>query len=481
MNIIKTTIQKTLILLKSNNGENDYLEVASQRALFAFSLIAGFAGMIMTIKYITTVRGALPLFGELTLYSFPLFFFMAFLIVEQVSVRKIGIFFGIYTIFRLAILLNYLGGLESAQALFLIPVTLILALVLSAKEGTIACLATLSVFIYLYYTQSYRAETAALSTQMGNQFFRLSLTLFLTLGVAVIFRQEMVRAVNGANEARTIAEKATINARNANQAKSDFLATMSHEIRTPMNGVIGMTDILQTTDLNENQRNITDVIDRSGHALLEIINDILDFSKIEAGQLSLESIPFDLKETVGDVVRLLGPSAVKKNVNLTAKFQTNVPSAVLGDPGRLQQILTNLVGNAVKFTQEGQVLIEVAGTRSADQVKYVVSVKDTGIGIPSEKLSRIFDKFTQANSSTTRQFGGTGLGLSISSSLIEAMGGEISVMSREGTGSTFRVDVSLPLDLTAKVQIESPVTVVGKAPVVLNTCAVEQSFIRRAV
>jgi signal transduction histidine kinase/ActR/RegA family two-component response regulator len=283
--------------------------------------------------------------------------------------------------------------------------------------------------------------------------------------------------------AQSVLEVARERAETASRAKSEFLATMSHEIRTPLNGILGMVQLLKRSDLDNQQQEYLDAIARSGEGLLVLLNDILDLSRMEASRLELSHEPFDLGRVIEDLKSMMVPLASEKHIDLRMEVSDEVPRFLSGDAARLRQILLNLVGNAIKFTNQGQVVVRVSATEpDANQALSLrFSVTDTGIGIPVEMQSIIFERFTQGDQSISRRFGGAGLGLAIVKRLVNMMGGEIGVTSQSGQGSTFAFDVRVHL---AQGQIHLPTrsgVVVNKPDHALKILVAEDVDINRRV
>ena len=301
------------------------------------------------------------------------------------------------------------------------------------------------------------------------------LMLLLVLGItAIVIFRPMELAIRRAFEE---SESLLGAAEAADRAKSEFLANMSHEIRTPMNGVLGMAELLANTDLDQRQKLFADVILKSGNALLTIINDILDFSKIDAGQLTLDPAPFAPGEAVEDVATLLSARVAEKDIELIVRIDPSVPRVVDGDAGRIRQIVTNLVGNAIKFTERGHVLVEVSAEPKGQNALLKVRVEDTGIGIPPHLLKQVFEKFSQVDASSTRRHEGTGLGLAIASRLVAMMGGKVDVESVVGKGSVFSFTMLLPVRETGVSAKPLPLDVTGARVLVIDDNAINRQIL----
>ena len=345
---------------------------------------------------------------------------------------------------------------------FFTPRPFMFALVMSCACILVAC--SIVTVVYTFFVE-------------GDLFYEILITSIIT-GIVASPAFTFVGIMNKRSSAvHDELNRAYQQAEKADRAKSEFLANMSHEIRTPMNGVMGMAELLQKTELDTKQRAFADVIVKSGNSLLTIINDILDFSKIDAGQMELDPAPFTLSEAIEDVATLVSSKVAEKDLELAVRIDPALPGSYVGDVGRIRQIVTNLVGNAVKFTEAGHVFIDVNGRVEHEVAKLRISVEDTGIGIAPEKLTRIFEKFSQVDESTTRKHEGTGLGLAIASSLVRLMKGEMRVESVIDRGTTFWFEIELPVHASQSRRHFVPMDVSGARVLIVDDNSVNRSIL----
>lgn len=456
------------------SDDEDFLVVARKRAIILFGVTGGLITLLSGIRHVAANGGDVSLKDFILVIVCPLLFFLTPWIVTRA--KNTNFVFGIFIAYGyLLVWANHLngGGIVSHASFFLVALSCLVAVNYGWRGAGIAIVLTITHFVVLIMFRENFTLVVDLAPPGAIDIWLASGLIFIllltSLGGAAC-QSETRRAAEKLAEARAAAEMAST-------AKSEFLANMSHEIRTPMNGVLGMAELLKQTELTERQKIFAETIYGSGSALLTIINDILDYSKIEAGKMELDPAPFFLKNAVEDVAALLGVTARAKSIELMLRVQPGMPECVIGDVSRIRQAVTNLVGNAIKFTHEGHVLISVAGAVDGEAANVRISVQDTGIGIAADKIDDVFGQFNQAESSTTRKYGGTGLGLSITQSLVEAMGGSVRVESTLGKGSIFMIDLVLPVAETPESVANPAVSLQGEVILVVDDNAINRQIL----
>ena len=409
------------------SGSRDRMGVASQRLLTVFCILAGISGLsvnIINTRFLPDYAAEVGCGFAVSFLLLAAPYFINGRPNFKARVRAVGLV--VVGCLGLLSLIN--GNLVNVCNLGLVPAALTFCLVLGISDGLLITVFSLGVYIITYFMTRAGGESAALDTILAG--FILT-QVFISVSAA-FFRYNMMAAVKA-----LAAEKAK--AEQANQAKSQFLANMSHEIRTPLNGVLGMTAVLALSKLDERQRKAVEVIRMSGDHLLSTLNDILDLAKIDAGQMDVETVEFVLGDVAEQIESLYAPQAEKNGLSFSLRYEQGVSanSLRMGDPTRLSQIVHNLVSNAMKFTRKGGVRLSFAQDEATDEL--ILRVRDTGCGMTAEQLERVFLPFTQADASTSREYGGTGLGLSIVKRLLEVMKGRIEVESEPEVGTLFTV------------------------------------------
>lgn len=419
--------------------DGDYLNTARKRCLIVMCSVAAVVGLASGLQNFEASFAVYPVQTLVSVLAPLILLACPILLAVTNNLRAIALFFNAFIFAALLAVPMIAGGMHSRATLFMLPWAMMATLFLGWKEGIGAGILVFVAYLLFHLNGPdippgiHDMSSETLSSWL---FVGLTMTLVVLIGGAAIFQREMERAAVKLSEARAEAEA-------ANRAKSRFLANMSHEIRTPMNGILGMTEMLENTPLNDQQKIFTDTISYSGQSLLAIINDILDLSKIEAGDEKLVSKPFDIRALAEQLRMHFEPQAQTSNIEFMLAVDESLPETVRGDKGALRRILFNLLNNALKFTNEGTVCVNISGEVKDSNLDLTIEVDDTGIGIPADYVGNIFDKFAQAETSTTRRYDGTGAGLAISRLLARAMGGDISVRSIVGKGSNFTVSVKL--------------------------------------
>ncbi|MGV6818873.1 MAG: ATP-binding protein [Parvularcula sp.] len=431
--------------------ELDDRHMVARRTIGVFCGVAGLAGLVITALNLAYLDGYFVqiIFGGLSSFIV----LVAPMIIQPgprycLQVRLLSLF-----MFASLISLTLAAEtLLSSPALLLVPLVMTNATILGPREGIVGAVAAVATYLATYALW-HTGEATGANAVAGVEWKTILFSLIFLVGMAAMGPLIFLSQMN-----QTTARLASaLDAANASAAaKSEFLASMSHELRTPMNGILGMADVLLDTDLDDTQRDSIAVIRRCGNALMELINDVLDYSRIEAGALTIDAEPFDLRDLITDVLMVLDQPAQTKGIGLTHKIQMPNGYQLIGDALRVRQVLFNLVGNAIKFTETGTVDLTIRVQTDGSTAQLVARVKDTGIGIAADKLDVIFERFSQADGSTTRRFGGTGLGLAITRRIVEAMGGAITVESEEGQGSVFTAVMAMEI-------VEDPANALAEA------------------